>query len=140
MQRKPARNLPTSERAEDRRRYRQTRRNPLRKQDYFLPGSAVSGAEGAKIFCITIAHEASPVTDITVRPMSMIRSMPAATATHSTGMPADANTMAINAKLPPGMPGVPMDAIVEAKAMAIYWLILMSMPQQVAINTDATPR
>ena len=43
---------------------------------------------------MTTAHEASPVTDITVRPMSMMRSMPAATATHSTGMPAEANSMA----------------------------------------------
>ena len=92
------------------------------------------------ILCITTAHEASPVTDMTVRPMSMIRSMPAATATHSTGIPADANTIAISARLPPGMPGVPIEATVEAKAIARYWLRVRSMPQQVAMNTDATPR
>ena len=89
---------------------------------------------------MTTAQEASPVTDITVRPMSMMRSMPAATATHSTGMPAEAKTIAISARLPPGMPGVPMEATVEAKAMAIYWLRVRSMPQQVAMKTEATPR
>ena len=66
--------------------------------------------------------------------------MPAATATHSTGMPAEANPIAIKAKLPPGMPGVPMEATVEAKAMAKYWLVVRSMPQQLAINTEATPK
>ena len=89
---------------------------------------------------MTTAQEASPVIDITVRPMSMRRSMPAATATHSTGMPAEENTIAMRARLPPGMPGVPMEAMVEAKAMAIYWLMVRSMPQHVAINTEATPR
>lgn len=92
------------------------------------------------IRCITTAQEASPVTDMTVRPMSMRRSMPAATATHSTGMPAEANTIAIKAKLPPGIPGVPMEATVEANAIAKYWFIVRSMPQQLAIKTEATPR
>ena len=85
-------------------------------------------------FCMTTAQEASPVTDITVRPMSMMRSMPAATATHSTGICADAKTMAINASDPPGMPGVPIEATVEAKAMARYWLKERSMPQQVLFS------
>ena len=91
-------------------------------------------------FCSTTAHEASPVMDITVRPISTIRSMPAATATPSTGMPAEANTIAISASEPPGMPGVPMEATVAEKAMARYWLIDRSMPQQVATNTEVTPR
>ena len=67
---------------------------------------------------MTTAQEASPVTDMTVRPMSMMRSMPAATATPSTGMPAEENTMAMSANEPPGMPGVPTDATVAANAMA----------------------
>ena len=69
---------------------------------------------------MTTAQDASPVIDMTVRPMSTIRSTPATMATHSTGICAEANTIAINANEPPGMPGVPMEATVEAKAMANY--------------------
>lgn len=66
--------------------------------------------------------------------------MPAATATHSTGMPAELNTIAIKASEPPGIPGVPIDAIVAEKAIAKYWLIVRSMPQQAAMNTDVELR
>ena len=89
---------------------------------------------------MTTAHEASPVTDMTVLPMSIIRSIPAATATHSTGMLADANTIAISAREPPGMPGVPIDATVAEKAMAKYWFIVRSIPQHVAMKTEVAPR
>ena len=64
---------------------------------------------------MTTAQEASPVIDMTVRPISTMRSTPATIATHSTGICAEANTIAINASEPPGMPGVPMEAMVEAK-------------------------
>ena len=70
--------------------------------------------------CITTAQEASPVIDIVVLPMSTSRSIPAAIATPSMGMPADANTMAIKAKEPPGMPGVPIEATVADNANAKY--------------------
>ena len=90
--------------------------------------------------CITTAQVASPVMDITVRPISTIRSTPAAMATHSTGMLAEAKTMAIRAREPPGMPGVPIEATVEAKAMARYCWKERSMPQQWAMNTEVTPR
>ena len=40
-------------------------------------------------------------------------------ATHSTGIWAEANTIAIKANEPPGIPGVPMEAIVEAKIKAL---------------------
>lgn len=89
---------------------------------------------------MTTAQDASPVIDMTVRPMSMMRSMPEATATHSTGMLAEANTMAIRASEPPGMPGVPMEATVAEKAMAKYWLRVRSMPQHAAMKTEVTPR
>ena len=72
------------------------------------------------ICSIMTAHEASPVTDIIVRPMSTSRSIPATIATPSIGMPAEANTIAIRASEPPGMPGVPIEAIVLEKAMARY--------------------
>ena len=55
-------------------------------------------------------------------------------------MPAEAKTMAMSASEPPGMPGVPIEAIVADRAMARYWFMVRSMPQQVAINTDVTPR
>ena len=70
--------------------------------------------------CMTTEQEASPVMDITVRPISTIRSMPAAIATHSTGILAEAKTIAIKASDPPGMPGVPIEATVEAKAITKY--------------------
>ena len=89
---------------------------------------------------MTTAQEASPVTDMTVRPISMMRSIPAATATYSTGMLAEANTIAMRASEPPGMPGVPIDAMVAEKAMAKYWFSVRSMPQQAAINTAVAPR
>ena len=69
---------------------------------------------------MTTAQEASPVIDMTVRPMSTMRSTPATMATHSTGICAEANTIAIKASAPPGIPGVPIEATVEAKAMAKY--------------------
>lgn len=66
------------------------------------------------------AQEASPVMDMVVRAISTRRSMPAAMATPSIGMPAEANTIAIRASEPPGMPGVPMDAMVDEMMMARY--------------------
>ena len=77
--------------------------------------------------------------DMVVRAISTSRSIPAAMATPSTGIPAEAKTMAIKANEPPGIPGVPMDAIVEEMAMAMYWFIVRSMPQQCAMNTEVTP-
>ena len=68
--------------------------------------------------CRITAHDASPVTDIVVRAISTNRSIPAAIATPSTGMPAEANTIAISAKDPPGIAGVPMDTMVDEMAMA----------------------
>ena len=102
-----------------------------------LLSSWFSGSGGAivspMVFCMTTAQDASPVTDITVRPMSMSRSIPAATATHSTGMLADASTSAISASEPPGIPGVPTEATVAAMAIWVvsdgffmYSLYLMS--------------
>ena len=70
--------------------------------------------------CIITAHEASPVIDIVVRAISTMRSIPAAMATPSMGMPAEANTIAISANDPPGTPGVPIEAIVADMAMAKY--------------------
>ena len=49
-----------------------------------------------------------------------MRSMPAAMATPSIGRFAEANTIAISANEPPGMPGVPMEATVLANAMERY--------------------
>ena len=49
---------------------------------------------------MTTEQEASPVIDMTVRPMSTIRSMPATMATHSTGIWAEANTIAVRARKP----------------------------------------
>jgi hypothetical protein len=46
--------------------------------------------------------------------------MPAAMATPSTGIPADANTIAISAKEPPGIAGVPIETMVDEMAMARY--------------------
>ena len=65
---------------------------------------------------------------------------PATMATPSIGMPAEANTMAIKANEPPGTPGVPMEAIVADIAMVKYCCIVKSMPQQVAMKTEVTPR
>ena len=66
-----------------------------------------------------MAHEASPVMDITVRPMSTIRSMSAATATHSKGIFAEASTIGINAS------ELPDTAVALIVTLIVVWCLIL---------------
>ena len=84
------------------------------------------------------AQDASPTTDITVRAMSTKRSTPAMTATYSMGIPTSAKIMDMKASDPPGMPGVPIEAIVAVNAIPKYMPFVKWIPQHAAMKTVVT--